>query len=114
MSGELLGRVSAWDRDSEVAVFDDHVEVHGNSQYSVRYEEIRSVSLGRNQMIAALTIKNESGETVSVQMMREDGLRTRKHIQDHRRKLKKLREIGFESLEDFEAKAAELGKRFGM
>jgi len=114
MSGEFLGRMPAWDWDGGIAVFDDHVEVRGKSQHSLRYEEIRSVKLDRNPIITQLTIKNKSGETVSVPMWRKDGLQARKLIEAYRRRLRKLREAGFESLEDFEAKAAELGKRLGM
>ena len=44
-------------------------------------------------------------------MWRDDGLRARRSIETQRRRLKKLREVGFASLEDFETRAAELGKR---
>jgi hypothetical protein len=113
MNEQLLERVPAWDWNGEIAVFDDHVEVRGKDERSWRYEEIRSVRLGRNP-ITSLTIRIKSGETVSLQMWRKDGLRAKSLIEAHRRKLKELRKAGFESLEDFEARAAELSRRLGM
>ena len=113
MSGELLGRIFGIDAET-VMVFDDHVQVCGaSSSASLRYENIRSVKLGKG-LITKLTVKDTSGGEISVAMWRKDGLRARRSIETQRRKLKKLREVGFESLEDFEAKAAELGKRLGM
>jgi|SRR5215217_8876809 len=112
MSGELLDRVSTWAGDGAIAIFDDHVEVRSNTRRSWRYEEIRSVRLNPTSMVRRLCIKNDAGETISVLMRADDGLRVRRLIEANRRKLKKLREIGFESLEDFEAEAEELGKRF--
>lgn len=112
MSDELLERVSGIDSDL-VTIFDDHVEVRGASTASLRYDEIRSVKLGKG-LIPKLVIKDQSGRTVDVVMWRDNGLRARRLIETQRRMLKKLREVGFESLEDFEAKAAELGKRLGI
>ncbi len=111
MSSEQPERVPGWERD--VLVFDDRVEVRCNGKDSLRYEEIRSVTLSRGPIVW-LTIKSLSGDAVKVLMWRADGLRARRLIQAHRRKLKKLREVGFASLEDFEARAAELGKRLGI
>lgn len=47
-------------------------------------------------------------------MWRDDGRQAEKLIEERRRTLKNLRKLGFESLEGFEAKSAELGKRLGM
>jgi hypothetical protein len=114
MSGKLSDRVPTWTGEGEIAIFDDHVEVRGDTTYSWRYEEIRSVRLERNPIGRRLTIRNLSGETASVQMWHDDGLRARKNIEANRRKIKKLREAGYESLEHYEAKSEELRKRLGM
>ncbi len=112
MSGKLLDYVAGI--DTVVTTFDNHVEVRsGTSTASLRYEEIRSVKLGKG-LITNLVIKDRSGRVIDVPMWRDDALQARRTIEALRRKLKKLREVGFESLEDFEAKSAELSKRLGI
>jgi hypothetical protein len=112
MSGKLLDRVPTWTRGGEIAIFDDHVEVRGDTAYSWRYEEIRSVRLERNPIGRQLSIKNNAGETVSVLMVWDDGLRARRIIEDNRRRIKQLRELGYEGLEDFEAETAAKAEQF--
>lgn len=113
MSGELLERVSGIDA-GVVMVFDNHVDVRdGTSWVSLRYEEIRSVKLSKGPF-AQLTIKGRSGDEISFMLWRNDGLRAQRLIETQRRMIRNLRELGYDSLEDFEAKAAELGKRLGI
>ncbi len=109
MSNELLEVVRNID-SIVIKVFDDRVEVSGSKVASLRYDDIRSVRLGKGP-IPKLTIKDRTGSTIDAMVWRDDGLRARRSIETQRRKLKQLREVGFASLEDFEARAAELGKR---
>lgn len=109
MSNKLLEVVGSIDYVT-IRVFDDRVEVSGAKTASLRYDDIRSVRLGKGPL-PKLTIRDRSGSTIDAMMVRDDGLRARRSIETERRKLKKLREVGFASLEDFEARAAELGKR---
>jgi hypothetical protein len=88
--------------------------VQGDAAETLRYEEMRSVNLRGNPIFSELVIKTRSGPETTIEMLREDGLRARRLIEARRRRLKKLRESGFESQEDFEAKAEELRKRLGM
>ncbi len=112
MSGKLLGHIAGI--DTAVTTFGNHVEVRsGTGTASLRYEEIRSVKLGKG-LITNLVIKDQSGRVIKVAMWRDDALEARRCIEALRRKLKKLREVGFESLEDFEARSAELSKRLGI
>jgi hypothetical protein len=113
MSGELIEHIAGI--DASVEIFEDRVEVvQGDAAETLRYEEMRSVNLRGNPIFSELVIKAQSGRATTIEMLRQDGLRARRLIKARRWRLKKLRESGFESQEDFEAKASELGKRLGL
>ena len=111
---ELIERVSGLNGEV-VAIFDRRVEVHSDgTESSLRYEEVRSIRLDQRGPFAKLVLKDQSGRTVEVGMWHDDGRKAKNLIKDRRWAIKMLRETGFASMEDFEAKAAELGKRLGM